>query len=506
VTDAARTPETVNQLRSAAFDQRSNGNYLYAADLFRQAARLTDEPASALNSQMRRAHCLVAAGSRADAVAIAERVAQRARAHGAHAELVDALALLADDLQDQGRVASTVPLLAEATWLIEQMPDNAATYLVVHNMADTYARCGFHAPAIQMFQRAIRLAPTEVDRQFAAANLTASYHLAALAERDLTAQAELFESGLATAGSVIGSDVELEAGVVARSHRAAMLAHSGHTTDALREADSARAAALVWSMREEELVAMCAQAIARWRGCADRTVLTLVDEAATLARTLNHMPMQGVLADLRHEILWDTANYGEARRAMLTRIADLEQALDQHIAARWSHVRESIDNRRIELLTETDPLTGLGNAAYLTNLLGQELGAGAPVCIAVLDIDGFRDLNDAHGYATGDRVLQELAKLLERVSRRGDMVVRLGGDEFAMVLRDTSVGDARHTLERVRQQVATRQWESLGTDRMTLSIGLTVGSDVGDSARLLTLAREALHEVKREGGNAIAHR
>lgn len=506
MTDAARTPETVQQLRSAAFDERSNGNYLYAADLFRQAARLTDDPASALNSQMRRAHCLVAAGSRADAVAIAQRVVQRARAHGAHAELVDALALMADDLQDQGRVASTVPLLAEATWLIEQMPDTEATHLVVHNMADTYARCGFHRPAIQMFQRAIRLAPTEVDRQFAAANLTASYHLAALAERDDAARAELLEAGLATAASVIGSDVELEAGVVARSHRAAMLAHSGHYTDALREADSARAAALVWSMQEEELIAMCAQALARWRGAADRTVLGLVDEASGLALQLNHLPMQAVLADLRNQILWDTARYDEARAAMLGRIAELEAALAQHMAARWAHVRESIDNRRIELLTETDPLTGLGNAAYLTNLLGQELGTGSPVCIAVLDIDGFRDLNDAHGYAQGDRILQELAKLLERVSRRGDMVVRLGGDEFAMVLRDTSVGDARQTLERVRQQVSTRHWESLGAERMTLSIGLTVGSDIGDTTRLLAIAREALHDAKRDGGNTIAHR
>jgi diguanylate cyclase (GGDEF)-like protein len=506
MSDPTRINHTVDELRNSAFRERSNGNFLYAADLFRQAARLSPDPALALNSQMRRAYCLSAAGQRADAMAIAERVVQRARAEGIHGELIDALAMLVDDTYDQGRMAATVSMLAEATWLLEQLPDHDAPFLVVHNLADSYARCGFHAAAIELFQRAIRLATNEADRQFAAANLTASYHLAGLVERDPAVREQHFRAGLGAAATVLVDDAEREAHVLARAHRSAMLAHVGSYAEAMRDADTARALALMFGMHEEELIALCAQALSRWYGQHDRTALALVDEGQAMADQQAHGPANAILAELRHHILWDTARHDEAREAMQQRIDELEAEVAQALAARWAHVRESIDSRRVELLHESDPLTGLGNAAYLTSLLGEQLGSGSPVCIAVLDIDGFRTLNDRFGYAAGDRVLQELARLLERVSRRGDMVVRLGSDEFAIVLRDASVHDARHVLERVRQQVSVRQWDSIDDHAVTISIGLTVGADVDDSARLLGVAREALFDAKRDGGNRIAHR
>jgi diguanylate cyclase len=506
VTDVERAHETVRQLRAAAFEQRSNGNFTYAADLFRQAARLSPDQALALNSQMRRAHCLVAAGQRSDAVAIAERVVQLARTQGSHGELIDALGLLVDDMHDRGRLAPMVALLAEATWLLEQLPDEDTTFLMVHNLADTYARCGFHTAAIDLFQRAIRVAESDEDRQFAAANLTASYHFAGLAETDPTAARAMFHAGLAAAATVLTDDAEREAQVLAQSHRAAMLAHIGSYAEAQRDADTARALALMFGMHEEELVAMCGQAVARWRGSRDRSALALVDDGLVRAADLAHQPALTILSSLRHDILWATARHDEARDAMLQRITELERQLANQAAARWAHVRESIDSRRVEMLHESDPLTGLGNAAYLTNLLNEQLGSSAPVCIAVVDIDGFRTLNDQFGYAVGDRILQDLARLLERVSRRGDMVVRLGGDEFAIVLRDTSVGDARHVLERVRQQVAARQWSGVDEQQVTISIGLTVGADVDESARLLAVARDALLDAKRAGGDRIAHR
>jgi diguanylate cyclase (GGDEF)-like protein len=217
-------------------------------------------------------------------------------------------------------------------------------------------------------------------------------------------------------------------------------------------------------------------------------------------------PLAGVFADLRAEILWSTSRHDEARDVMVAHIADLRSSVRRHMAARWAHVRQAIDARRSELLHETDPLTGLGNETFLHGFLDQELGKGSPVCIAVIDLDQFRDLNDTHGYPEGDRVLQEVARVLERVSRRGDTVVRLGGDEFAMVLRDISVGDARHVLERVRQLIAARRWEGLPDIELTVSIGLTVGADVEEAAALLAVAREALLDAKSSGRNRIAHR
>lgn len=85
-----------------------------------------------------------------------------------------------------------------------------------------------------------------------------------------------------------------------------------------------------------------------------------------------------------------------------------------------------------------------------------------PVCIGVIDLDGFKHINDEFGYMQGDAVLKEVAVLLERVCRRGDSVARLGGDEFVMLLGNTSPGDALMVFERVRSLIAQRVWHGRG--------------------------------------------
>ncbi|HAP76890.1 MAG TPA: hypothetical protein DCR14_12490, partial [Acidimicrobiaceae bacterium] len=129
-------------------------------------------------------------------------------------------------------------------------------------------------------------------------------------------------------------------------------------------------------------------------------------------------------------------------------------------------------------------LTGLPNRRHLDTILPDAFDGTAPVCVAVIDLDGFKQVNDEHGYMLGDTVLQEVAGLLERVCRRNDAVVRLGGDEFVMVLRDTSPGDARAVFERVRQLIAARTFNGLPTSvRLTASVGVAVGSAPMDSSR-----------------------
>lgn len=102
----------------------------------------------------------------------------------------------------------------------------------------------------------------------------------------------------------------------------------------------------------------------------------------------------------------------------------------------------------MEALSESDPLTGLPNRRHLAHLLPEVLEEHAPVCVGVIDLDGFKRVNDEFGYLEGDSVLQEVAGVLERVCRRGGSVIRLGGDEFLMVLRETSPGDARSVFSR----------------------------------------------------------
>jgi diguanylate cyclase (GGDEF)-like protein len=139
--------------------------------------------------------------------------------------------------------------------------------------------------------------------------------------------------------------------------------------------------------------------------------------------------------------------------------------------------------------------------------LPQVLEQCAPVSVALLDLDGFKAVNDDHSYELGDGLLQELAGILQRICRRGDAVIRLGGDEFVIVLCETSPGDARTMLDRVRVLIANRPWQGLPPDiQVTASIGVAVGSGADDASRVLAAAGDALHEAKRAGRDRIVFR
>jgi diguanylate cyclase (GGDEF)-like protein len=130
-----------------------------------------------------------------------------------------------------------------------------------------------------------------------------------------------------------------------------------------------------------------------------------------------------------------------------------------------------------------------------------------PVCVALLDLDGFKQVNDDYSYEHGDHLLLELSGILQRICRRGDAVIRLGGDEFVIVLRETSPNDARTVLDRVRQMIGIRSWQGLPPSvKVSASIGVSVGSGAVDAARVLHAAGEALHMAKREGRDRIVFR
>jgi diguanylate cyclase (GGDEF)-like protein len=199
--------------------------------------------------------------------------------------------------------------------------------------------------------------------------------------------------------------------------------------------------------------------------------------------------------------------YEAARAAMERNYRDANRRLYDERAARWEHVRLGVEHLRVEALSESDPLTGLPNRRHLAHLLPEVLEDYAPVCVGVIDLDGFKRINDDFGYLQGDGVLQEVAGVLERVCRRGDSVVRLGGDEFVMVLRETSPGDARVVFERVRQLIALRTWHGVPGDvRLTASVGVAVGSGSFDAARVLADAAASLQHAKKSGRDRITIR
>ncbi|MEN3309426.1 MAG: diguanylate cyclase [Micromonosporaceae bacterium] len=153
----------------------------------------------------------------------------------------------------------------------------------------------------------------------------------------------------------------------------------------------------------------------------------------------------------------------------------------------------------------TDGLTGLANRVHLRGALTATLvGArrtGHATAVLLVDMDGFKQVNDVHGHEVGDQLLIAVANLLRRVVSRADMVARLGGDEFAVLLRDVGSG---HRAEAVARRIATELAEPLyiGDIRLTPhgSVGVAVsGPGEVAAAELVHRADLAMYVAKRGG-------
>ena len=147
-----------------------------------------------------------------------------------------------------------------------------------------------------------------------------------------------------------------------------------------------------------------------------------------------------------------------------------------------------------------DSLTGLGNRRALDETLEAELARhqryGTRLTLCLVDLDGFKAVNDTHGHQTGDRCLQQVADQLSTV-RGADSAFRLGGDEFAIVLPETGAEEARLVARRLARRIRE---ETFPTD-LTASWGVAEATDAG-ADRLIADADAELYERKRAGDSA----
>ena len=157
---------------------------------------------------------------------------------------------------------------------------------------------------------------------------------------------------------------------------------------------------------------------------------------------------------------------------------------------------------------ERDRLTGLFDQTRFKERLAHEVErcrrTGAEICLAMIDLDHFKRLNDVHGHATGDDVLRTLADLLGTGLRKIDIVGRCGGEEFGVILLDTSLDDAARILDGLRQRFGGIVFPGRQAPfSVTFSAGLASSSDCRDIAGLVAVADAALYGAKRNGRNRL---
>ena len=179
-------------------------------------------------------------------------------------------------------------------------------------------------------------------------------------------------------------------------------------------------------------------------------------------------------------------------------------------AARTKTLQEELvgQYRRLETMLHEDPLTGLFNRRYvLTRLAGLISGArrhGRPLSVAMIDIDHFKVVNDAHGHEAGDAALVATTLALRDRLRAEDELGRLGGEEFLALLPDASAEAAGVVAESLRASV-----ESVRTriDELELAVTVSIGWATWDGAEdadeLVRRADQALYAAKRSGRNAV---
>jgi diguanylate cyclase (GGDEF)-like protein len=177
-------------------------------------------------------------------------------------------------------------------------------------------------------------------------------------------------------------------------------------------------------------------------------------------------------------------------------------ALSNQIAAAYDELRQQTNNLMSFTEVRTDPLTGVSNRRALDDTLTSQFALReryhSEFSIAIFDIDHFKQVNDLHGHLQGDRILQQVAGLLDQSVRETDIVVRYGGEEFVVVMPQTGLEGAGIFAERMRQRI----------DRelpVTVSGGLAAASEGDAPETLLKRADSALYAAKSAGRNCCFH-
>jgi diguanylate cyclase (GGDEF)-like protein len=179
---------------------------------------------------------------------------------------------------------------------------------------------------------------------------------------------------------------------------------------------------------------------------------------------------------------------------------------------RWHlSISKSQQAKSIEIIQEMairDELTGLYNRRHVMELLDYEKNrssrGGGLFCLAMLDIDHFKNVNDNYGHQAGDAVLRKVAMVMKNTLRNAEFCGRYGGEEFLIVLTQTDIRGALICAERVRTNIENTRFPDIGADfKVTVSIGLSEYQTQDKVEKIILRADEALYRAKKCGRNRV---
>jgi len=231
----------------------------------------------------------------------------------------------------------------------------------------------------------------------------------------------------------------------------------------------------------------------------------------------------GVLLEVEHEALRQTNNLQEVHTLKEALVNEVEKLLRGHlllankldsankylqiIETEGQHLNEELT--RVHILSLTDELTELPNRRAFLRRLEDEVARvqryGYPLSLALMDLDGFKSINDQFGHAAGDEVLNSYAANILSIFRHHDMVARYGGEEFAVLLPNTNTEGALRALKKVQKRTAetTYQYDGISRPMPTFSAGLSLYKPGETPSNLIERADKALYQAKRLGRNRI---